>query len=203
MIDEKMVIPMVGFEQRQEGESDRAWLAFEIYRDMGAGRTIDGAYLIYRSKVNPDSPKLSETVRIASPSFKEWSRKFNWLDRVKDWDGGHAKRLQEKLLAADQEKYINSVEKLRSEVEAVSKELMQTARISNSIALRQLSGIASKIGKQRSFEPMPKDLLREHSEHTSTAGNAAKILVIAIDKLSEALGLERIIEGLNNAKDSE
>ena len=193
----------VDLQAQMEGESDRAYLAYTTYRDMGAARTVYASYALYVKQIAPDGRKKSQKIANPSKTFRAWTVDFSWDDRVKDWDSGHAKRLQGKLLAADQEKYINSVEKLRSEVEAVSKELMQTARISNSIALRQLSGIASKIGKQRSFEPMPKDLLREHSEHTSTAGNAAKILVIASDKLSEALGLERIIEGLNNAKDSE
>ena len=193
----------IDLQAQMEGESDRAYLSYQTYRNMGATRSVTASYAEYLKEIGKFGSDESRKVERASNTYRQWAVDFCWDDRVKDWDNGHAKRIQAKLLAADQEKYINSVEKLRSEVEAVSKELMQTARISNSIALRQLSGIASKIGKQRSFEPMPKDLLREHSEHTSTAGNAAKILVIASDKLSEALGLERIIEGLNNAKDSE
>jgi hypothetical protein len=193
----------IDLQAQMEGESDRAYLSYQTYRDMGVSRSMPAAYTAYLKEIDKFGLDQSRKVSAVSKTFRQWAVDFSWDDRVRDWDNGHAKRIQEKLLAADQEKYINSVEKLRSEVETVSKELMETARISNAIALRQISGIASKIGKQKAFESMPKELLREHSEHTATAINAAKILVIASDKLSEALGLERIIEGLNNAKDSE
>jgi hypothetical protein len=43
-----MIDTTIGISERQEGESDRAWLAYTCYRDLGAGRTVEAAYVAYR-----------------------------------------------------------------------------------------------------------------------------------------------------------
>jgi hypothetical protein len=180
------------------GESDKAFKSYLIFRDLGPGRNIQAAYVKYILAIDRDGRKQSQKIGNSSPQFRKWSLDFCWDDRARDWDNGHAKRLQSKLIEADQEKYINSVDKLRGEVEAAANELMTTMRMSNAIARKQLMGIAK--GLEGPFKPMPKNLLTEYSQHTATALNSAKILVTASEKLSEALGLERTIAEMNKAR---
>jgi hypothetical protein len=193
-----VMIQDVDLQSQMSGESDRAYLAYKIYRDMSGGRTVLGAYVRYIIATDKTGTKKAKNIQSSSPHFRNWTVEHCWDDRVKDWDNGHAKRLQSKLIEADQEKYINSVDKLRGEVEAAANELMNTMRVSNAIARKQLMGIAKRL--EGPFKPMPRNLLTEYSQHTNTALNSAKILVTASEKLSEALGLERIITELNKAK---
>jgi hypothetical protein len=195
------------YEKQMDGESSIAFHSYQTYRDMGVTRSIIAAYTIYLKEIDKFGSDASRKVTAVSKHFKQWSINFCWDDRVKEWDAGHAKRLQAKLLEADQEKYVNSVENLRSEVESVAKGLMQISKLSSVISAARLAGMATELGLGKKSniisQPISRELLHEHDKLTATAGNAAKILVTASEKLSEALGLERIITELNNAKDAE
>jgi hypothetical protein len=198
---------MIDIQLQQENEPDKAYKAFLTFRDQGVGRTVQASYVQYIMELDQTGRKQSDKIGSASPGFRKWVTDYFWDDRVKDWDAGHAKRLQAKLLEADQEKYINSVENLRSEVESVAKGLMQISKLSSVISAARLAGMATELGLGKKSNiishAISRELLHEHDKLTATAGNAAKILVTASEKLSEALGLERIITELNNAKDSE
>jgi hypothetical protein len=195
------------YQAQMEGELDKAFLCYKLYRDLGVTRSVLAAYTCYLKEIGKFGSDPARKVSSPSSSFSKWVTDYSWDDRAKDWDAGHAKRLQAKLLEADQEKYINSVENLRSEVESVAKGLMQISKLSSVISAARLAGMATELGLGKKSniisQPISRELLHEHDKLTATAGNAAKILVTASEKLSEALGLERIITELNNAKDSE
>lgn len=55
----------------QEGESTRAYKAFEVYRDMGPQRSL--------AKV---SQKHAKTL----PTLKDWSKTHDWVARASAWD---------------------------------------------------------------------------------------------------------------------
>jgi hypothetical protein len=101
---------------------------------MGVSRTLTAAYAQYLKEIGKFGLDESRKVLAVSKSFRQWSIDFSWDDRAKDWDAGHAKRLQAKLLEADQDKYINSVEKLRTDIEIFANESLQAARLNNAIA---------------------------------------------------------------------
>ena len=198
----------IDLQAQMEGESSIAHHSYQTYRDMGVSRTLTAAYAQYLKEIGKFGLDESRKVLAVSKSFRQWSIVFSWDDRAKDWDAGHAKRLQAKLLEADQDKYINSVENLRSEVESAAKELMQGARLNNAIAVSRLQRIATNLEvgvakPKKEFEPMSRTLTAEYSAHSAAIRSAAATLTIASEKLSEALGLEKVITELNNAKDSE
>lgn len=56
---------------RQAGESDKAFEAFAVYRDMGAARSVDAV-----------SQKLSKSRSLIA----RWSSDFNWVERVSAYD---------------------------------------------------------------------------------------------------------------------
>ena len=64
--------------ERQPGESDRAWAAFQAYRDMGAGnRSFNKTYQKRYSK-----PSHAE----APQFFRNWAREHRWFERATAWD---------------------------------------------------------------------------------------------------------------------
>jgi hypothetical protein len=56
---------------RQAGESDKAFEAFAIYRDMGASRSLDSV-----------SKKLTKNIQL----IKRWSSQYGWGERVSAYD---------------------------------------------------------------------------------------------------------------------
>ncbi len=60
--------------ERQRGETDASWPAFCLYRDLGGARTYDA---VNRALGKPKS---------SIASLYEWSTKFQWVDRVAEYD---------------------------------------------------------------------------------------------------------------------
>lgn len=57
--------------ERQKGETSRAYEAFTVYRDMGAGRS---------------QAKTSQKLGKNSRTIADWSTKYEWVKRVAAWD---------------------------------------------------------------------------------------------------------------------
>jgi hypothetical protein len=57
--------------ERQKGETARAYEAFAVYRDLGAGRSI-----------NKTAQKLGKN----RTTISEWSARNNWVKRCEAWD---------------------------------------------------------------------------------------------------------------------
>lgn len=89
---------MASWRERMRGETDKAWKAFQMYRDMPP--VGEGA----RSQA-----LLSERLGYESTrSVEVWSSKFNWTDRVKAYDDYMAEK-SIVLREADLEQYQNEV----------------------------------------------------------------------------------------------
>lgn len=56
---------------RQPEESDTQWNAFQMYRDMGYGRTMK---------------KVAEKLKVSPATIYAYSRKNNWAERIQQWD---------------------------------------------------------------------------------------------------------------------
>lgn len=65
--------------ERQEGETQKAFEAFKIYRDLGPERTLDKSFRIWKGL------EVTSTKR-ASGQWKDWSVKHDWVDRVNAMD---------------------------------------------------------------------------------------------------------------------
>lgn len=71
--------------ERQKGESEKAFEAFRIYRDLGDDRSI---------------PKVSQQCTKSESLLKRWSSKFNWIDRARDYDNELEKEAKAKAVKA-------------------------------------------------------------------------------------------------------
>jgi len=65
--------------ERRADETDKAFRAFVVYRDMGTGRAIDR---IPQFILGPTGAPLYKSVRY----FRVWSSQYNWVERVRAYD---------------------------------------------------------------------------------------------------------------------
>lgn len=63
--------------ERQDNETDAAYAAFAVYRDLGPSRTKVQAY-----RDRYDKPEATQ----ASGTFSEWARRYEWDDRARQFD---------------------------------------------------------------------------------------------------------------------
>lgn len=94
---------------RRPEETEKAWLAFKLYRDMGPGRSLARAYHAYRieaGNVSGDDPALEA----AAGYFNEWSTGNAWVKRVQAydaWQTAEAERKHRAVLEAGRELIAN------------------------------------------------------------------------------------------------
>ena len=74
--------------ERQEGESGKAYEAFAVYRDMGAGRTVSGA---------------ARQLRKSRALIDRWKRQWGWAERVRAYDRELDRAAHEEALKAVRE----------------------------------------------------------------------------------------------------
>jgi hypothetical protein len=70
-----------------EGEGARAFAAFELYRQLGPGRTVEEAWRQYRSRLGT---RRQGAATFASPRpmpyFSRWTKRYEWRARALAWD---------------------------------------------------------------------------------------------------------------------
>ncbi|WP_373538777.1 hypothetical protein [Chamaesiphon sp.] len=132
MTETKSQIPVC---ERQEGETDKAWYAYTIYQNIGAGRSVDAAYSEYIEStkgVKPDNAGNRRGHSISSASFKEWQTRFNWAERVRIHDADSRSSLVEKLA----ERSVDSV------YEAIEKDMQIVADINKAVRANSINALA-------------------------------------------------------------
>lgn len=106
--------------ERQEGETDKAFAAFAIYRDMGDDRTI---------------AKAAEKLGLkASRHLETWSSENSWLDRISAWQD-HLDSLALRELERDRIK-------MRRRHAKLGRDLLELAQKKASLALKDPKGVS-------------------------------------------------------------
>lgn len=77
--------------ERQEGETQKAWEAFCIYRDLGADRSI---------------AKVGKKLGKSAALMERWSAKYEWVSRCAAWDAE-----QDRIARQEQLKEIKKMRK--------------------------------------------------------------------------------------------
>lgn len=97
---------------RQEGETDKAFEAFAVYRDLGPARSIALA---------------AKSLGKARVTLERWSTKNGWSDRVSAWDDESDRLSRERNLIERQEarrKMLDSHAKGGSELHAIGQQVL-------------------------------------------------------------------------------
>jgi hypothetical protein len=185
----------IGISERQEGESDKQWLAYACYRDLGSQRTVQAAYIKYIEATKGNKPCVaSKSQSIASASFKGWQIELNWAERVRVYDAEREVIIQQSLLRTDREKYLDSIENFRLKLEGGGLDSMSASTIIASRLAKEAAAAAVESGDNRMTE---KDLdscerimkiLKDATGNISAAReilNSAYFLDIVTEKLQE------------------
>jgi hypothetical protein len=190
-------------QNRLPSETTKAYSAYLIHRDSGTSRSLTASYQKYMNTIAKNERGTAGNSGLKpSAQYNKWVVDFDWESRLKEWDGEAAQRLQDSLLEADRDLYLSRVDGLRREVEEASIDLMNISRTSIAVGNSRLLAIYQSLPTEGEYTPMGRDMLDEYSAIVSRSVDSARILTLASDKLAEALGLARLVEGLtaNNSQ---
>lgn len=93
--------------EQLEKETDSAYVRFLIYRNLGAGRSLDVAYQEFLKNA-PKRPKASNV----SGQWKEDSVKYEWARRANAWDIETLSQVGQSVVA----KYITAIDKFAERI---------------------------------------------------------------------------------------
>lgn len=186
----------IDLQAQQEGESDKAYLAYITYRDLGRGRTEQGAYEAYLDRASSRQRKPGEKRGKASAPFRSWRVQFGWDKRTRDWDNKKMQRFQSKQLEAGCQEYIKKVEDARELLEKTAVMGMKSAELSLAIGYEQLQ----KMAKESKKALLPKTELDRLAVITRTNKDSIDTLAAAKAELYDALGLVQIVEHIGDGK---
>jgi len=131
--------------ERQAGETDTAYQAFELFRRLGPDRTVQSAWEQYFFRPGTRRERGTKGVSPAPGYFKRWSARWDWHQRAGAWDGEVA------ALARDQE----LDRELRARMEEQEEEIRQRqlmkeeARAARAVGRRGLLRILQEIEGQK------------------------------------------------------
>jgi hypothetical protein len=186
----------IDLQAQMEGESDRAYLAYTTYRDMGTSRTVYASYALYVDQIAPDNRKKSQKVANPSKTYRDWFTHYAWDDRIKDWDSKKRDRIQSAQLEADRQGYIQRIEDSRLILERTATMGMKAAELSLAVGYDQLQ----KIAKESRTKILPKAEIDRLLGITRNSKESIETLAAAKTEIYDALGLVETIERLGDAK---
>ncbi len=181
-------------QKQAASESDRAYLAYQIYRDLGGSRSLIAAYHTYLERTRrpgavPNSPEY------CSANFKGWAKTFAWDLRVRAWDKVKSKHLQDELLKSDTQLYLDKIEASRDLLERVAITGMEMAQITINLAAREVKILADR--SRGGLSPDTIDLA--HLLALCKVNKCGiELLGLAKIELFEAMGLTQTLEELAN-----
>jgi hypothetical protein len=182
---------------QREDEHDRAYYAYITYRDMGAERTMLNAYRKYNSETGRKGGRESNRVP-SSPSrhFDSWAKKFNWKERIRDWDNKKRAMLEAAQSEADRQSYIKRIEDSRAILEETASMGLKAAQLSLAIGYSQLQ----KLGKESANKVLNKPELDRLATITRNNKDSIDVLAVAKTEIYDALGIIQMVQDWN-AKD--
>lgn len=107
---------------QQENEPDRAYAAFNIFKNIGPTRSIDKAWRIFADEVDRDKP--------IPTYFRGYSTKHKWADRCRAWDS-HILKLEDEAFEKEAHQIRKTEKKNRLEMLKVLRAL--SAKAANAV----------------------------------------------------------------------
>lgn len=124
---------------KQPKESDRAYQAFTVYRDMGAERSLDKAYVLLWTQKHQNTTKTAP--KEAPRHWSEWSSKFAWVERAKAFDAHLDAQLQRQF---EDELILKRQQVIRQELADAELQLMKWHEMLNRTPLHMQGRSARK-----------------------------------------------------------
>lgn len=99
--------------EKQPEETPKAYQAFCVYRDMGTGRTVDGAY-----QRRTMGAREAHQEKRADGTWKRWSSQHRWVERANAYDQYLDSERLKAIAVADsdqaRQEYLQQLERFRS-----------------------------------------------------------------------------------------
>lgn len=127
--------------ERQENESNKAFQAFCVYRDLGTGRTL---------------AKVAEKLRKSYDLIRRWSKNYFWQNRADAWD----KMIAEKAAQKAAEEYSKMLEvqiNLGKMLQAKAAKAIQNIDFEN-VSIKSLPSIVNAINVGVEIERTAREL---------------------------------------------
>jgi hypothetical protein len=160
--------------ERLVEETDRQWLGFCCYRDLGVQRTITRAYRDYSARLGKRSRKTLINAKKSGVNryFTGWKRDFKWDERVRVWDAEGEDRVRQLMINAEAQKYNKGLSAYQQQVEAIG--IAGLNLVSNALMIyaNQLAPIIEKIQREE-------DLNERDTKIWLAIGNPRQIMAIA------------------------
>lgn len=157
---------------RLPDETAKAYEAFSVYRDMGMERTKEAV-----------SEKLSKSGTL----IRRWASKYNWDDRVLDWDAEQDLLRQKEAIAARRKEHRENLKQFGQNHAQLGKQAFKAAALGTQALVRFME-------KNPEVESI--------AEGAQLAGIVKTIIPIA-DFWAKGLAVDRLLEklGIDNDDD--
>lgn len=109
--------------ERQPEESAKAYEAFCLYRDMGAGRSVDAAWRSFQEKQGANRGQIGGKIGRAPTGWWRWSSEYQWVRRAEEWDAEQDRQKREEA----RQTRIAEVEAYRQRVVSEAQEIAEGA----------------------------------------------------------------------------
>lgn len=140
--------------ERQENESNKAFQAFCIFRDLGAGRTLAA---------------VAEKLRKSYDLIRRWSKNYFWQNRADAWD----KMISEKAAEKAAEEYSKMLEvqiNLGKMLQAKAAKAIQNIDFEN-VSIKSLPSVVNAINIGVEIERTARELSLQKSEEKISSEN--------------------------------
>ena len=143
--------------EREAGETDTAYQAFELFRRLGPDRTVQAAWEQYFFRPGTRRERGTKGVSPAPGYFKRWSARWDWHQRAVAWDDEVA------ALARDQELDRELKAKVAEQEEEMRQRKLrrEEARAARTVG-RQILRRVLKAIEERELEGMPLSQILPH-----------------------------------------
>lgn len=121
---------------RQPGESDPAWAAFVVYRDMGLDRS---------------TAKVRENVGKSQRLIEGWSSRHSWVMRVQAWDADQDRQWQKTLRRKQREAIDRNLAVANATMGAVSNRIMQLVNDSSKMKPAEAAALMNSALRLQEF----------------------------------------------------
>lgn len=151
--------------ERQKGESEKAFEAFAVYRDMGEKRTLTA---------------VAEKLQKSGTLIRRWKDRWDWVERVRAYDNGLEKEARAKVIK-DRKDMTERHIKIAMQLQKKALEAL------NSLEVEAMSpkDIKEYIKMATDLERLNRTLEEEDSKGGETSTSLADAVIAAYQKRKE------------------
>jgi len=127
--------------ERQEGETDSAYQAFELFRRLGPDRTVQRAWEKYWSRPGNRRKAGGKQAGMAHGYFRAWSSRRHWHERALAWDAEVAALARDQELDRELKAKLAEQKEERRQRQLMKEEARAARAVGRRLLMRLLEGV--------------------------------------------------------------